>query len=47
VISFHNYDKPQDLEKAIRSLERLHRPLLCTEYMARGNGSTFPQACPP
>jgi len=46
VISFHNYDKPQDLEKAIRSLERLHRPLLCTEYMARGNGSTFQGSMP-
>ncbi|MBI4910005.1 MAG: cellulase family glycosylhydrolase [Acidobacteria bacterium] len=46
VISFHNYNKPEDLEKAIRSLQRLGRPLLCTEYMARGNGSTFQGSLP-
>jgi hypothetical protein len=46
VISFHNYGKPDDLEKAIKSLERLGRPLLCTEYMARGNGSTFEGSLP-
>ncbi len=46
IISFHNYDKPQDLEKAIRSLVRLGRPLICTEYMARGNGSTFQGSMP-
>jgi hypothetical protein len=46
VISFHNYGKPAELEKAILSLERLGRPLLCTEYMARGNGSTFQGSLP-
>ncbi len=46
VISFHNYEKPATLEKAIQSLQRLGRPLLCTEYMARGNGSTFQGSLP-
>jgi len=46
VISFHNYGKPAELEKSIQSLERLGRPLLCTEYMARGNGSTFQGSLP-
>jgi len=46
VISFHNYGTPEDLEKAIGSLKRLGRPLLCTEYMARGNGSTFEGSLP-
>jgi hypothetical protein len=41
IISFHNYDNPEDFEKRIRWLQRYERPLLCTEYMARPNGSTF------
>jgi len=41
VISFHNYDAPTELEKRINWLVRFHRPLMCTEYMARGNGSFF------
>jgi hypothetical protein len=46
VISFHNYDGPEELEKRIGWLLRYQRPLLCTEYMARGNGSTFANALP-
>ncbi len=41
VISFHNYDRPEEFEKRVKWLQRYHRPILCTEYMARGNGSTF------
>ena len=41
VISFHNYDKPEDLTQRITWLQRYERPILCTEYMARPNGSTF------
>ncbi len=46
VISFHNYDWPEIFEARIHELEPLHRPLLCTEYMARGNGSTFDTILP-
>jgi hypothetical protein len=46
VVSFHNYDGPEELEKRIGWLQRYKRPLLCTEYMARGNGSTFANALP-
>ena len=46
VISFHNYDSPTEFEKRVRWLERYHRPLICTEYMARGNGSFFEGALP-
>jgi len=46
VISFHNYDKAPEFEKRIQWLQRLHRPILCTEYMARGNGSTFEGSLP-
>jgi hypothetical protein len=46
VISFHNYDWPEVFEARIQELLPLHRPLLCTEYMARGNGSTFDTILP-
>ena len=46
VISFHNYDWPEIFEARIQSLLPLHRPLICTEYMARGNGSTFDTILP-
>jgi hypothetical protein len=46
VISFHNYDSAAEFEKRIKWLQRYHRPILCTEYMARGNGSTFQGSLP-
>jgi Cellulase (glycosyl hydrolase family 5) len=46
VISFHNYDWPEGFEARIKELQPLHRPLICTEYMARGNGSTFDTVLP-
>ena len=41
VISFHNYDGPDEIRTKITGLEKLGRPVICTEYMARGNNSTF------
>lgn len=41
VISFHSYGKPQALEQKINELRAWKRPLLCTEFMARPEGSTF------
>jgi len=46
VISFHNYDWPENFEARVHELERYHRPLICTEYMARGAGSTFDTIVP-
>lgn len=46
VVSFHNYDDAVEFEKRIHWLERLNRPILCTEYMARGNKSTFQGVMP-
>jgi hypothetical protein len=46
VISFHNYDGPAEFEKRVQWLQRYQRPLLCTEYMSRGNGSTFEGSMP-
>lgn len=41
VISFHDYNWPEQFEKRARQMLSYGRPVLCTEYMARGNGSTF------
>lgn len=41
VISFHNYNPPAKFEEEVKWLDTYHRPLLCTEYMARPQGSTF------
>jgi len=41
VVSFHNYDPPQEFERRVKQLQRYGRPLFCTEYMARGRNSTF------
>lgn len=46
VVSFHNYDSGEEFEKRILMLQRYNRPLLCTEYMSRGNGSTFEGSMP-
>jgi hypothetical protein len=46
VISFHNYDWPEVFESKIQELQQFRRPLICTEYMARGAGSTFDTVLP-
>ncbi|GFE85710.1 endo-1,4-beta-xylanase [Steroidobacter agaridevorans] len=46
VISFHDYSWPEIFERRVKQLQAYGRPLLCTEYMARGNGSTFDNSLP-
>ena len=46
VLSFHNYNWPEDFEQHVKWLQNYHRPLLCTEYMARSVGSTFDTILP-
>jgi Cellulase (glycosyl hydrolase family 5) len=46
VISFHNYGWPEEFEARIIELQPQHRPIICTEYMARGAGSTFDGSLP-
>jgi hypothetical protein len=45
-ITFHNYGWPEEFEKRIKQLQQSHRPVICTEYMARGAGSTFDTVLP-
>jgi hypothetical protein len=46
VISFHNYAWPEEFEARVVQLEQYHRPLICTEFMARPVGSTFDAILP-
>ena len=41
IISFHNYGPVRHLASTIQKLEGYDRPMICTEYMARTEGSTF------
>ena len=41
VISFHAYGDLEETMKKIEDLEQFNRPLLCTEYLARGEQNTF------
>lgn len=41
VVSFHSYGDPPSLERCLVNLATYGRPLLCTEFMARPNGSVF------
>lgn len=41
VISFHSYEPLEKMRARIDLLEQLGRPLLCTEFMARPQGSRF------
>ena len=41
VISFHAYGDLKETRKKIEDLEKFNRPLLCTEYLARGEQNTF------
>lgn len=46
IISFHNYSWPESFKAEIEWLRRFHRPVMCTEYMARSVGSTFDTILP-
>ncbi|OHT20628.1 cellulase family glycosylhydrolase [Edaphosphingomonas haloaromaticamans] len=46
VISFHDYNWPETFQGRVNQLKVYDRPILCTEYMARGNGSTFDGSLP-
>jgi hypothetical protein len=46
IITFHNYSWPESFKTDIAWLRRFHRPVICTEYMARSVGSTFDTILP-
>jgi hypothetical protein len=47
IVSFHSYDAPEKgLKAKIDSAAESGRPVICTEYMARTNDSTFADCLP-
>ncbi len=46
IITYHNYGEPADHQKAIDTLKKFNRPMVCTEYMARKYNSTFSNILP-
>jgi hypothetical protein len=46
VMSFHDYNWPEKFTVRARQMLSYGRPVLCTEYMARGGGSTFDGTLP-
>lgn len=41
IISFHNYSKYEEMKKDIERYQSFDRPVVCTEYIARGFDSRF------
>jgi O-glycosyl hydrolase len=41
ILTFHHYNGPEEFEQIIKQLKTQNRPMICTEFMARGNGSKF------
>jgi hypothetical protein len=46
ILSFHTYDGPDKVAHVILALQAYHRPIVCTEYMARSHESTFQNSLP-
>lgn len=46
IISYHNYSTVENHQEAIDSLKKYNRPLICTEYMNRRDGSFFQTVMP-
>lgn len=45
-ISFQNYDGPADFEKRVKFLQTYGRPVVCTGFLARSQGSTLEAILP-
>jgi hypothetical protein len=46
IVSFHSYFNLEETRKIVANLEKSGRPMICTEYMARTEGSTFKAIMP-
>ena len=46
IVTFHSYLNATETSLAIDSLALLNRPMICTEYVARGHDSTFETLLP-
>lgn len=46
VITFHNYEQPEAFISRVAQLKKYGRPLICTEWLARGAGSNVDTILP-
>lgn len=46
VITYHNYNDFNDFVRVSEALKRYNRPIICTEYMSRGNNNLFEAILP-
>src|SRR5690606_5070960 len=46
IITFHNYEQPEAFEARVAQLRKHGRPLICTEWLARGAGSNVDTILP-
>ncbi|WP_282244389.1 cellulase family glycosylhydrolase [Stenotrophomonas sp. PS02300] len=46
VITFHNYEQPEAFVSRVAQLKKYGRPLICTEWLARGAGSNVDTILP-
>ena len=46
IITFHNYEPPEKLTRRIEQIKRHGRPVICTEWLNRGAGSTVADCLP-
>ncbi|MDO3625272.1 1,4-beta-xylanase [Mucilaginibacter sp. BT774] len=46
VITYHDYEEPENHQRVVQILKATGRPVICTEYMARLRGSTFENTMP-
>jgi hypothetical protein len=46
IVTFHTYGPLPDAKTAAEWLQQSGRPVICTEYMSRGSGSTFETVMP-
>ena len=46
IMTFHDYSWPETFLRRAKQMQSYGRPVICTEYMARGAGSTFDGSMP-
>ena len=46
IITFHDYNWPESFERRVAQLRGYGRPIVCTEWLARSNGSTVDAVLP-
>lgn len=46
IITYHTYEGPESHAEVIDTLKKYNRPMVCTEYMARTQNSTFQNTMP-